>query len=73
MDTNILNEGKRDAQEFLLYDPKAIARGIYVIYSGGEKNEVCLLLPLFTSDKEMDGFYELIITLCRKWNAKTFN
>ncbi|MFV0396254.1 MAG: DUF4299 family protein [Coprobacillaceae bacterium] len=69
---NIIDFDKRDEEGFILYNPNAIARGIYVTYAEGNKSTVSLSLSLFTSDREVDEFYDLIIHLCDIWKTNVF-
>ncbi|MCR0327941.1 DUF4299 domain-containing protein [[Clostridium] innocuum] len=55
--------------EFLLYDPHCIARGIQVVWKQYEV-ELYLLLP--TCKQEIHAFYELIYHLCRLWKTSAF-
>jgi len=68
----ILEMDEVSDEGFLLYNPEAIARGIDVFYPKGEKEFINLRLNLFTTDDEIEDFFNLIIELCYKCKTDVF-
>lgn len=58
------------ADDFILYDPACIARGIQVVWKQPYEVELYLLLP--TCDQEIEAFYALIQHLCKCWKTSAF-
>lgn len=58
------------AEDFILYDPMCIARGIQVVWKQPYEVELYLLLP--TCHQEIDTFYELIQYICKCWKTSAF-
>lgn len=58
------------AEDFILYDPMCIARGIQVVWKQPYEVELYLLLP--TCHQEIDAFYELIQRICKCWKTSAF-
>ena len=58
------------ADDFILYDPSCIARGIQVIWKQPYEVELYLLLP--TCHQEIEAFYALIQHLCKRWKTSAF-
>ncbi len=61
--------GHSDDGTVVLYDPKAIARGIYVYWTKDEKNEVRLRLNQPTSPQEFDALFYLVLRICTHWDC----
>ena len=58
------------ADDFILYDPACIARGIQVVWKQPYEVELYLLLP--TCHQEIEAFYALIQHLCKCWKTSAF-
>lgn len=58
------------ADDFILYDPSCIARGIQVVWKQPYEVELYLLLP--TCHQEIEAFYALIQHLCKRWKTSAF-
>ena len=58
------------ADDFILYDPACIARGIQVVWKQPYEVELYLLLP--TCQQEIEAFYDLIHHLCKCWKTSAF-
>ena len=69
----VLGEYNELEDSFLtLYNPNAIAQGITVYYPSWEKKHIDLTLDLFTTEDEIEDFFNLVIELCQKFDTNVF-
>lgn len=68
----VLIPDERIENEFTIYHPDHIARGISVIWNEDETLEIGLHMLLPTTHEEIDDFYQLVQHLCHLWKTQTF-
>lgn len=68
-----LNPGVVGEEDFILYNPQQIGRGIQVFWKGGEKEKVVLRLPMPTTAREIDDYYDTVERIVKDWRNSTID